>query len=99
MYKYLGGALLLGALAINSLAAQGVPPATQGRLEVGFTYNPVRSNSAGDESFWMQGGSAQAEGRFWRGLGVVADVGGSHISNIQSSGVGLDMVTATFGPR
>ena len=30
---------------------------------------------------------------------MVADVAGMHISNIDSSGVGLDMVAATFGPR
>jgi hypothetical protein len=99
MHKYFGGVLLLGALAINSLAAQSAPPVSLGHLEVALTYNPVRSNEARDESFWMQGGSAQVEGRFWRGLGIVADVSGSHINNINSSGVGLDMVTATFGPR
>jgi len=30
---------------------------------------------------------------------VVADIAGAHASNVQSSGVGLDLVTATFGPR
>jgi hypothetical protein len=47
----------------------------------------------------MQGGAAQIHGRFYSGLGVVADVAGAHIANINSSGVGLDLVTATFGPR
>jgi len=39
------------------------------------------------------------EGRFWRGLGVVADVNGHHTANMHVSRVGLDLVTATFGPR
>lgn len=99
MRKYLGGVLLMGAMAATSLAAQAVPSVPKGQIEVAATYNPVRSNAAGNNSFWMQGGSVQIEGRFLRGLGVVADVSGKHISNINSSGVGLDLVTATFGPR
>ena len=41
----------------------------------------------------------QAHGRFYHGWGVVADVAGLHEGNIQSSGAGVDLVTATFGPR
>ncbi len=99
MLKFLGGVLLLGATAITSLAAQSAPPAPKGHFEVALTYNPARSNEAGNESFWMQGACVQVEGRFLRGFGIVADVSGSHIGNINSSGVGLDMVTTTFGPR
>jgi hypothetical protein len=47
----------------------------------------------------MQGGGVQLHGQFYRGLGMVADIAGMHTSNINSSGVGLDLVTATFGPR
>jgi hypothetical protein len=47
----------------------------------------------------MQGGSVQMHAQFWRGLGVVADVSGMHTASVSGSGVGLDMVTATFGPR
>ena len=58
------------------------------------------SNLVGSSGFWMQGGSVQVHGQFWRGLGVVADVSGLHTANAgNSSGVGLDLVTATFGPR
>jgi hypothetical protein len=99
MLKYLGGLLLLGALAITTLAAQAVPSAPRGYLEVAVTYNPMQSNTVGSNDFWTQGGSVQLEGHFWRGLGVVADVAGMHTSKISHSGVGLDMVTATFGPR
>jgi Outer membrane protein beta-barrel domain len=99
MLKYFCGVLLLGAMAITPLAAHGAPSVEQGRFEVAMTYNPVHSNTAGNNSFWMQGGSVQVEGRFWRGLGVVADIAGTHAGNINSSGVGLDMVTSMFGPR
>jgi hypothetical protein len=86
-------------MAANTLTAQRASSVKESQLDVAVTYNAVRSNAAGDNSFWMQGGSVQIEGRIWRGLGVVADVAGSHASNINGSGVGLDMVTATFGPR
>jgi hypothetical protein len=63
------------------------------------TYDATLSNAITGKSFWMQGGSVQVHGQFYRGLGVVADIAGMHTGNINSSGVGLDMVTATFGPR
>ena len=68
-------------------------------LDVAITYNATLSNMISGSSFWMQGGSVEVEGRFYRGLGAVADIAGMHTANINSSGVGLDLVTATFGPR
>jgi hypothetical protein len=68
-------------------------------LDVAVTYGPMLGNVTTGAHFWLQGGSVQLHGRFWRGLGVVADVAGEHVANINKSGVGLDMVTATFGPR
>jgi hypothetical protein len=91
--------LLLGAVAATSLVAQGASPASPGRVDVAVMYAPVHSNEITDSGFWMQGGAAQLHVRVWRSLGVVADVAGSHIGNIDSSGVGLEMVTAAFGPR
>jgi hypothetical protein len=68
-------------------------------LEVAVTYNATRSSAVSNDNFWMQGGSIEMHSRFYRGLGAVADIAGAHTGNIQSSGVALDMVTATFGPR
>jgi hypothetical protein len=105
MRKYLSCVLLLGATLTTLLTAQTAPVADHlpadptGRLEVAVTYNAVRANVITNDSFWMQGGSVQIHGQFWRGLGVVADITGQHTTNINSSGVALDMVTATFGPR
>lgn len=61
--------LLLGAIATIQLAAQGKNALPQGHVEVAVTYNAART-FAGD-SFWLQGGSSQIEGRFYGGLGVV----------------------------
>jgi hypothetical protein len=69
------------------------------RLEVAVLYSPLVSNVVRADRFWMQGGSIQVEGQFWRGLGMEADISGFHEQNASNTGVGLDMVTATFGPR
>jgi hypothetical protein len=57
------------------------------------------SRAVGGSIFWMQGGSIEVHWQFYRGLGVMADVSGLHADNMQSSSVGLNIVTATFGPR
>jgi hypothetical protein len=92
---------LLGAAValVSPLAAQATGGATNARLDMAMIYAPTLSNSTYGRNFWSQGGSLQLHGQFYRGLGVVADVSGSHIGNVGSTGVGLDVVTTTFGPR
>jgi hypothetical protein len=68
-------------------------------LEVAILYSPLLSNVVRADRFWMQGGSVQVEAQFWRGLGIEADISGFHGQNANNAGVGLDMVTATFGPH
>jgi hypothetical protein len=68
-------------------------------LEIAFTYQGTRSNEINSSGFWLQGGAAQIHGQFYGGWGAVADITGARVANINSSGVGLDLVTATFGPR
>ncbi len=105
MRRQLNSVFLLGAAVMATaalLTAQNAPaqatPAPN-YLDVAVTYNATHTSASGGSSFWMQGGSVDVHGRFYRGLGAVADVAGMHTANIQSSGVALDMVTATFGPR
>ena len=94
-------AALIAAACVVPLVAQSAAAGRSSRpsLNVAVTYAATRSDQASGSSFWMQGGSFQIEGRFYGGLGVVADVTRLHVANINSSGVGLDLVTATFGPR
>lgn len=69
-------------------------------IDAAVSYQAMYSNPVGGGSnFWLQRGDAQAHGQFWRGLGAVADVAGSHSANVNGSGVGLDLITAAFGPR
>ena len=78
----------------NDAGSQASP-----RLEVAVLYDSLLSNVVRANRFWMQGGSIQIIGQLWAGLGVEADVSGLHAQNANNAGVGLDMVTATFGPR
>jgi len=94
-----GACMMAGAIAwgqqVRSPASE-----TKSALDVALVYDPLMSNVVNGSGFWMQGGSVQVHGQFWRGLGAVADVSGLHTANTNnSSGIGLDLVTATFGPR
>jgi hypothetical protein len=68
-------------------------------MDLAVTYDAAQANIVFGSNFWMQGGSVQIHGQFWHGLGVVADVGGLRTGDAHGTGVGLDLVTATFGPR
>ena len=98
-----GSVLLAGVcmMAVVVASGQETTPAKQlnAGLDVAITYDASRANVTTGNSFWMQGGSVQIHGKFWRGLGVVADVGALHTRDADGKGVGLDLVTATFGPR
>ena len=97
-----GRLLLAGACLIfgRHLWGQQNGPESQAspRLEVAVLYNSLLSNVARANRFWMQGGSIEVDGQFWHGLCVEADVSGFHAQNANNATVGLDMVTATFGP-
>lgn len=98
-----GMALLAGACMMAELGAWGQSPSSAKQavssIDVAITYDASRANIVPGKNFWLQGGSVQLHGQFWRGLGVVADVSGLHAATISGTGVGLDLVTATFGPR
>ena len=83
----------------SAQAVRGTRSAYRPALEIAFTYDATRSTQAGGSPLWMQGGSVQIHGQFHGGWGAVADISGAHIANIDATGVGLDLVTATFGPR
>ena len=96
----------LAAVALLSapvlLAAQSAPErigAAAPQLDASITYDGTLSRNIASKNFWLQGGAVQVHGRFYRGWGAVADIAGMHTANMNSSGVGLDLVTATFGPR
>jgi len=94
--------LLAGACMTCGMALaqhQNAPAEKAGQLDVAVTYSADRSSALAGSSFWMQGGGVQIHGQFWKGLGAVGDVTAVHTNNITGTGVGLELVTATFGPR
>jgi len=108
-----GKVLLAGACMMTGLTARGQQAAspakqTPASFDVAITYNLMQGNRAGNGTFWMQGGSVQVHRPIWRGLGAAADVAGLdtanmnlhiHNTNVSTTPVGLDMVTAVAGPR
>jgi hypothetical protein len=88
--------LLLAAplLIPGSLKAQG-----HQEVDLGVTYTAQHSNLVSTPTFWQQGGSIELSTQTYRGLGIAANVTGTTTGDAASSGVGLDMVTTTFGPR
>lgn len=106
MRRYFGTMLLMGAtfMLLAACGALYAQPARQNteppRFDIAVAWQTTAANVVGaGSSFWMQGGSAQIHGRFYGGWGAVADISGAHKANINSSAVGLDMITVTFGPR
>jgi hypothetical protein len=101
----LPGALMTGLLMAGNALAQTAPAATNttahqnGLLEISITGDGMMSNTIAGQSFWMEGGNLEVAGQFFHGVSVVADICGTHTADFGSSGVGLDLVTATFGPR
>ena len=68
-------------------------------LDVAVIYNASQANIVPGNNFWLQGGSLQIHAPLWHGWGAVADIAGLHTANMHGKGVGLDLVTFTFGPR
>ena len=94
------GLLVLGMAALlpTSLRAQQ-QNASHSEIDLALTYTAQHGSVNGGGSFWAQGGGAELSASAYRGLGVAANVTATRVSSINSSGVNLTLVTATFGPR
>jgi len=69
-------------------------------LDLAFSYVGERSlKAATGQNFWMQGGSVELGIDFFHGLGVAAEIAGTHTGSIGTSGVPLSLVSITCGPR
>jgi hypothetical protein len=77
-----------------SLRAQG-----HQEVDLAVTYTAQHSNLVSTPTFWQQGGSVELSTQTYRGLGIAANIAGTTIDSAANSGVGLTMVTTTFGPR
>jgi opacity protein-like surface antigen len=71
----------------------------QPALEAAATYSFSYANTTSPKEFWQNGGSVELHAQFLKGLGAVARLDGLHTSNMEGTGIGLDLLAATFGPR
>jgi hypothetical protein len=72
---------------------------TAGLIEAAASYKFNYANTTSPHQFWQNGGSVEVHGQFWKGFGAVGRVDVMHTSNMEGTGVGLDLVTTVFGPR
>jgi opacity protein-like surface antigen len=70
------------------------------KIDVAITFVAEDSlRSATPDNFWMKGGSIELGTNTWRGLGIAANVSGTHTGAIGATTIPLSIVPATFGPR
>src|ERR1700760_3505166 len=95
-----GGFVLMVMMADFCKAqAQEAHRPTPQRFDVAVMFDATRTNLSAGNSFWMQGGSAEAGASFFHGLGAAAQLTGTHSGSISASGEPLTLVTVAFGPR
>jgi hypothetical protein len=102
MRKGILGKALLAYICMASSWAWSQSAAIEeapGRFDAAFTYNSLLANVTTGNEFNMQGGSAQVQAQVWGRICAVADVAGFHTGNVNGTGIGLDLITFTFGPR
>jgi hypothetical protein len=102
MHSGLKSPLLLAAslLVPAALKAQVPYPAKDHHeVDLAVTYTEQYSNLVSTPTFWHGGGSAELSAQLSHGFGLAANVAGTQTDNAAGSGVGLSLVTATFGPR
>jgi hypothetical protein len=102
LIRKLRGSMLIVTVMGMSFACAGAQQSRRNgqSIDLAVTYIGQRSlEASSSQNFWSQGGSIELGVNAWRGLGIAADVTGTHAGSIGSSGIPLSIVTATFGPR
>jgi len=102
MYSGLKLSLLLATslLVPGPITAQGPSAKSPHReVDLAVTYTEQYSNLVSAPTFWHSGGSIELSAQIHQGFGLAANIAGTQSGNAAGSGVGLSLVTATFGPR
>jgi hypothetical protein len=87
--------LLLGA----AITAKAQTNSNHQEVDLAVTYSAEHSNLTNGENFWRQGGSIELSAEAFHGLGVAANVTGTHVDTAGNSGAPLTTITTAFGPR
>jgi len=100
--KVFGKLFLMGVTITAPLSAQVGPSAESSiatHWNIGATYSQARFSQTKGGSFWVQGTGIQSQFKVGARLGLVSDGRIYYTSNINSTGVGLNFVSVTAGPR
>lgn len=102
MLRKISGAWLLIILSFATARAQSRDSSTSylAPASVAITYNVERAKVSPSHCgcFWFQGVSADADWNVWNHLGIAAEVGGAHASNI-APGIDISKINFLLGPR
>lgn len=93
--------LLLWAAAVfvTTIPSLGQSTAPRPEVDVAVTYLAQRSNVTPGSFFWRQGGAFELSAEAFHGFGIAMNIAGSEATNVAGSGINLDSLTTTFGPR
>ena len=102
MRRYLKGILskqTIGAL-LAMMAGGTLHGQTVAKGDVALSYTAEAAKPVAEESaFWLQGGSAEAGWKVWRGFGFAVNLTGTHSGSFGPSAIPLSLLSYTFGPR
>lgn len=98
-YFLLLAAPLLLTGGLNAQTPTTASSLSHQEVDLAVTYTAQHSNLVSNPTFWQQGGSVELSTQTYHGLGVAANFTGTEVGSAANSGVGLDMLTTTFGPR
>lgn len=68
-------------------------------VDLAINYSALRSNLTPGNFFWPQGGTIELSAEAFRGFGVAMNVTGLRATNLLNTGIDLNTITSTFGPR
>jgi hypothetical protein len=85
-------------VATPALIGQTTSPSHK-EVDIALTYAAQRSNLTTGNVFWMQGGTFELSANVSHGFGLAMNIAGSEASNILGTGIDLNLLTTTFGPR
>jgi hypothetical protein len=92
--------LLWGAaITLTTSSLWGQAPAPEREVDLAVTYLAQRSNLTPGQVFWRQGGTVELSAEAYHGFGIAMNIAGSETGNILGTGIDLNALTTTFGPR
>jgi peptidoglycan-associated lipoprotein len=85
----------------KAIAQSGNAVSTPGHqeMDLAVTYTEQYSNLVSTPTFWHSGGSVEFSTQLYHGFGLAANATGTQIDSSDNHGIGLSLVTVTFGPR